>query len=147
MSAGLGTRTSRQNWTSEKLHLFAGSRISDRICQILTKSRGPPKVEDCKMEPGLRPKTECPNYVRTMSELRPNYVRTMSELCPNYVRTMSELCPNYVRTTSELCPNYVRKLNVRKVTSFRQILDIQPKFQLAAQWSLVCRPHSQPGCI
>ena len=23
----------------------------------------------------------------------------------------------------------------------------KPKFQLAAQWSLVCSPHSQPGCI
>ena len=37
---------------SEKLHLFARLRISDRICEILTKSRGPPKVEDCKMELG-----------------------------------------------------------------------------------------------
>ena len=52
MSAGLGTWTPRQNGTSEKLHLFARLRISDRICEILTKSRGPPKVEDCKMELG-----------------------------------------------------------------------------------------------
>ena len=51
-SAGRGTRTTGQNWTSEKLHLFARLRISDRICEILTKSRGPPKVEDCKMELG-----------------------------------------------------------------------------------------------
>ena len=82
MSAGLGTWTSRQNWTSEKLHLFARLRISDRICEILTKSRGPPKVEDCKME--LRPKT-----VRKLSENCPKTVRKLSET----VRKLSENCP------------------------------------------------------
>ena len=40
-------------------------------------------------------------------------------------------------------PNLVRTWS----RTLRMILDIQPKFQLGAQWSLVCSPHSQPGCI
>ena len=82
MSAGLGTWTSRQSWTSEKLHLFARLRISDRICEILTKSRGPPKVEDCKMELGPG---SAGRGTRTTSE----NVRK----CPKSVRKVSEKCP------------------------------------------------------
>ena len=111
---------------SEKLHLFA-QRISDVAYSVCSKCSSPSLGCLRALEPGMSEK--CPKSVRKVTSFR-----QILDIQPK-----SNLQP--------WNPDYVRKLNVRKVTSFRRILDIQPKFQLAAQWSLVCSPHSQPGCI
>ena len=55
---------------------------------------------------------------------------------------MSEKCPKSVRKVSEKCPKSGPKSYI-----FSPDFGYPAQVQLAAQWSLVCRPHSQPGCI
>ena len=75
------------------------------------------------LEPRIRDNTGCPKIVGRKDVTFPK-----SRFGP-YSGFQG---PNLVRTWSR---------------TLRMILDIQPKFQLGAQWSLVCSPHSQPGCI
>merc|ERR1711884_321182 len=76
---------------------------------------------------------ECPKSVRKVSEKCPkSYIFSPDFGHPAQVPT----CSRGTRTTSE---------NVRKCPkSVRKVSEKCPK---SVQWSLVCRPHSQPGCI
>ena len=90
---------------------------------VCSKCPRPSSDQVRALEPGIRAKTGFwKSYI-----FSPNNLRT-SRIVP-YSGFQG---PNLVRTWSR---------------TLRMILDIQPKFQLGAQWSLVCSPHSQPGCI
>ena len=139
---------------SEKLHLFA-QRISDVAYSVCSKCSSPSLGCLRALEPGMSEK--CPKSVRKVSEIWSEKLHLFAQRISDVAYSvcskcsspslgclralepgMSEKCPKSVRKVSEKCP---------KSYIFSPDFGYPAQVQLAAQWSLVCRPHSQPGCI